>query len=82
MNTFDDAATPQKLAEAAEIITRNLDRALEECLEQGLEREIFSAAVMATLVQAMQTTLGSSAQDALRDMVELLGTSGSDGPAT
>lgn len=81
MSTYDDPATPQKLAEAAEIITRNLDRALEECQEQGLEREIFSAAVMATLVQAMQTSLGSSAQDALRDMVELLGAGGNGGPA-
>ncbi len=81
MNTFDDPATPQRLSEAAEIITRNLDKALEECAEQGLDREIFSAAVMATLVQSMQTTLGSAAKDALRDMVELLGADGTDGPA-
>lgn len=80
MTDFADPSTPQKLAEAAEIITRNLDKALEECHEHGLDREIFSAAVMATLVQSMQTALGSSAKDALRDMVELLGSDG-DGPA-
>ncbi|MDF1722081.1 MAG: hypothetical protein P1U65_15525 [Minwuia sp.] len=80
MTDFNDPSTPQKLAEAAEIITRHLDLALEESQERGLDREVFSAAVMATLVQAMQTALGSSAKDALRDMVELLGNDGS-GPA-
>lgn len=80
MSTFDDPATPQKLARAAEIITGHLDQALIDCQEAGLEREIFQAAVMATLVQSMQTALGSSAQDAMRDMIELLGASGGPAP--
>lgn len=69
---FSDPRTLDRLGRAAEIVTRNLDRALEECTADGLSREIFSAAVMATLMQAMQTSLGSAAPEAMRDMIEMM----------
>lgn len=73
MNDMPDDQVQAQLAGAAEVVTRHLDAALEECTEKGIGREVFSAAVMATLMQAMQTSLGSAAQDALRDMVAVMG---------
>ncbi len=72
---FSDPETLDRLGQAAEIVTCHLDSALEECIAGGLSREIFSAAVMATLMQAMQTSLGSAAPEALRDMIAMM-----DGP--
>lgn len=76
MNDLPDEQVQEQLARAAEIVTRHLDAALEECSESGLGREIFSAAVMATLMQSMQTSLGSAASDALRDMLAVMGPGG------
>ncbi|WP_417518767.1 hypothetical protein [Minwuia sp.] len=73
MTDMPNDAVQTQLAGAAEIVTRHLDNALEECTEQGIGREVFSAAVMATLMQAMQTSLGSAAPEALRDMVAVMG---------
>lgn len=70
---FADPKTLDKLGQAAEIVTRHLDAAMEECTANNLGRDIFSAAVMATLMQAMQTSLGSAAQDAMRDMLDMMG---------
>lgn len=80
MDAFDDPMTAQKLGQAAEVVTRHLDAALEECTAAGLEREIFTAAVMATLMQSMQTALGSATSDALREMMELIRTSDGKAP--
>jgi len=76
MNDIPEDAVQAQLGEAAAIVTRHLDNALQECTEAGMGREVFSAAVMATLMQAMQTSLGSAAQDALRDMVAVMGPGG------
>ncbi len=73
MNDLPDDQVQTQLGQAAEVVTRHLDAALEECNEAGLSREIFSAAVMATLMQSMQASLGSGAQDALRDMLSVMG---------
>jgi len=68
-----DQETKEKLDKAAKIITGSLDKALEECLEAGLEREYFNAGVVATLMQAMETSLGGSAQvaGALHEMARM-----------
>ncbi|WP_416896202.1 MAG: hypothetical protein ACMVY4_11680 [Minwuia sp.] len=79
MDGLPDDQVQAQLSDAAEIVTRHLDAAFEECTEKGIGREVFSAAVMATLMQAMQTSLGTAAQDALRDMINVMG--GGNGPA-
>ncbi|MEP3248490.1 MAG: hypothetical protein ABJN40_22545 [Sneathiella sp.] len=68
-----DPETKEKLDKAAKIITEGLDKALQDCLEAGLEREFFNAAVVATLMQAMETSLGGSAQvaGALQEMARM-----------
>ncbi len=68
-----DPETKQKLDKAAKIITESLDKALQDCLEAGLDREYFNAAVVATLMQAMETSLGGSAQvaGALQEMARM-----------
>ncbi|ANK82380.1 hypothetical protein [Minwuia thermotolerans] len=76
MDELPDEQVQGQLSQAAEIVTRHLDAALEECTEAGLGREVFSAAVMATLMQAMQTSLGTAASDALRDMLQMMAAGG------
>jgi hypothetical protein len=68
-----DMETKEKLDKAAQIITESLDGALQKCLEEGLEREFFNAGVVATLMQAMETSLGGSAQvaGALQEMARM-----------
>ncbi len=68
-----DPETKQKLDKAAKIITESLDKALQDCLEAGLDREYFNAGVVATLMQAMETSLGGSAQvaGALQEMARM-----------
>ncbi len=79
MNTFDDPATLQKLAEAAEIITRNSTRRWRNARNRAGPGDLLRRR-HGHLVQSMQTTLGSAGR-AARDMVELLGADGTDGPA-
>ncbi|SLN23030.1 hypothetical protein [Oceanibacterium hippocampi] len=66
-----DEATQALLRQAAEIITGHLDQAWTDCERAGLDRGVFTAAMMATLMQAMQSSLGERTGDALREMVEL-----------
>lgn len=68
-----DMETKQKLDEAAKIITGHMDKALQDCTEAGLERDFFNAGVVATLLQAMETSLGSSGAvaGALHQMAEM-----------
>jgi hypothetical protein len=66
-----DAETKEKLEKAAEIITRHLDQALEECTEKGIEREHFTAGVLATMMQAMETSMGAAAAGALQEMATM-----------
>ncbi|MFB9353368.1 hypothetical protein [Sneathiella chinensis] len=56
-----DMETKDKLDKAAAIITAKLDQALQDCVEAGLERDHFNAAIVATLFQAMETSLGGAA---------------------
>ncbi|WP_148301749.1 hypothetical protein [Sneathiella glossodoripedis] len=74
-NSFSmpDMETKEKLDKAAQIITEHLDKALEKCVEEGLERDYFNAGVVATLMQAMETSLGGSAAvaGALHQMAEI-----------
>jgi hypothetical protein len=56
-----DSETREKLDTAARIITGHLDQSLQDCVTAGLDRDHFNAAVVATLLQAMETSLGSSA---------------------
>ncbi|MBE7636121.1 hypothetical protein GUA87_04645 [Sneathiella sp. P13V-1] len=71
--SMPDMETKEKLDKAAKIVTDHLDQALQECVEGGLERDHFNAAVVATLLQAMETSLGGSAQvaGALHQMAEM-----------
>jgi hypothetical protein len=71
--SMPDMDTKEKLDKAAEIVTGYLDKALQDCVEDGLEREYFNAAVVATLMQAMETSLGGSAQvaGALSEMASM-----------
>lgn len=71
MPFLPDQDTKEKLEKAAEIITSHLDKALEECVAEGLEREHFTAGVLATLMQAMETSLGSAAAGALQEMATM-----------
>lgn len=71
MPTLPDLETKEKLEKAAEIITSHLDKALEECVAQGLERDHFTAGVLATLMQAMETSMGSGAAGALQEMASM-----------
>ena len=71
MPFLPDQDTKEKLEKAAEIITRHMDKALEECIAQGLEREHFTAGVLATMMQAMETSLGSGAAGALQEMATM-----------
>ncbi len=68
-----DMETKENLDKAAKIITEHLDQALEKCIEEGLERDFFNAAIVATLMQAMETSLGGSAAvaGALHQMAEM-----------
>jgi hypothetical protein len=68
-----------KLDSAAEIVTRHLDEALEECLQSGLDRDHFSAAVMASLMQAIETRLGSSTSEALEELARMSARKPQDG---
>ena len=68
-----------KLDSAAEIVTRHLNEALEECLQSGLNRDHFSAAVMASLMQAMETSLGSSTTQALEELARMSANKPHDG---
>jgi len=63
----------QKLDKAAKIITGHLDKALQDCTEAGLERDFFNAGVVATLMQAMETSLGGAAAvaGALHQMADM-----------
>ena len=71
--SMPDMETKDKLDKAAKIVTDHLDQALVDCVEEGLERDYFNAAVVATLMQAMETSLGGSAQvaGALHQMAEM-----------
>ncbi|WP_169566561.1 hypothetical protein [Sneathiella limimaris] len=71
--SLPDDETRQKLDKAAQIITEYLDKALQDCVEAGLERDYFNAGVVATLMQAMETSLGGSAAvaGALHQMAEM-----------
>ena len=68
-----DMETKEKLEKAAKIITEHMDLALVKCTEEGLERDFFNAGVVATLMQAMETSLGGSAAvaGALHQMAEM-----------
>lgn len=68
-----DMETKQNLDKAAKIITEHLDKALQDCVEAGLERDYFNAAIVATLMQAMETSLGGSAAvaGALHQMADM-----------
>ena len=66
-----DPEIKDKLDKAAEIITDHLDKALQDCLSAGLERDHFTAAVIATMMQAVETSLGGNAAGALQQMAEM-----------
>ena len=66
-----DSDTKDMLEKAAEIITGHLDKALEDCLSAGLERDHFTAAVIATMMQAVETSLGGNAAGALQEMAQM-----------
>ena len=66
-----DPETKAKLEKAAEIITGYMDKALQDCLTAGLEREHFTAGVIATMMQAVETSLGGNAASALQEMAEM-----------
>lgn len=66
-----DPETKAKLEKAAEIITGYMDKALQDCLSAGLEREHFTAGVIATMMQAVETSLGGNAASALQEMAEM-----------
>ncbi len=66
-----DPDTKDKLDKAAEIITGHLDKALQDCVSAGLEREHFTAAVIATMMQAVETSLGGNAAGALQEMAQM-----------
>jgi len=70
-NPVPDDDTQHKLEKAAEIITGYLDTALQDCLSAGLEREHFTAAVIATMMQAVETSLGGNAAGALQEMAQM-----------
>ena len=71
--SMPDMETKAKLDKAAEIMTGHMDLALQDCIEAGLDREFFNAAVVATLLQTMETSLGGSAQvaGALHEMAHM-----------
>jgi len=66
-----DDETKQKLDKAAEIITKHMDNALADCVEAGLEREHFTAGVIATMMQAVETSLGGNSAGALQEMAQM-----------
>ncbi|PHQ68874.1 MAG: hypothetical protein COB93_09555 [Sneathiella sp.] len=66
-----DEETKQKLDKAAEIITNYMNKALRDCLEAGLEREHFTAGVIATMMQAVETSLGGNSAGALQEMAQM-----------
>lgn len=72
MPEMPSAEIQQKLGKAAEIVTRNLDKALEECSAEGLTRDMFDAAVVGTLVQAVETSYGSEAPAHLREIALMI----------
>lgn len=69
--TLPDEDTRVKLEKAAEIITKYMDMALQDCVEAGLEREHFTAGVIATMMQAVETSLGGNAAGALQEMAAM-----------
>jgi len=75
-----DSETRKKLDKAAEIITGHLDKALQDCVAAGLEREHFTAAIIATMMQAVETSLGSKAAVALEEMALMAKEKKSDTP--
>tara|TARA_R110002094_G_scaffold44460_1_gene56283 strand:- start:310 stop:600 length:291 start_codon:yes stop_codon:yes gene_type:complete len=70
-SSLPDSDTRSKLEKAAEIITTHLDKALQDCLAAGVEREHFTAAVIATMMQAVETSLGGNAAGALEEMAQM-----------
>ena len=66
-----DTETRRKLDRAAELVTAALDQAWQQCAEEGIGREIFSASVMATLLQALESSFGGNAVPALEQMLEM-----------
>ncbi|USG61533.1 hypothetical protein NBZ79_00895 [Sneathiella marina] len=71
LDTLPDDDTRVKLEKAAEIITKYMDMALQDCVEAGLEREHFTAGVIATMMQAVETSLGGNAAGALQEMAAM-----------
>lgn len=71
--SMPDMETKAKLDKAAQIMTGHMDLALQDCIEAGLDREFFNAAVVATLMQTMETSLGGSTQvaGALHEMAHM-----------
>src|SRR5690606_26241833 len=78
--SLPDSDTRKKLDKAAEIITGHLDKALQDCLAAGLEREHFTAATIATMMQAVETSLGGNAAGALEEMAQMAKQKKSDTP--
>jgi len=72
MQDMPSAEIQQKLGKAAEIVTRNLDKALEECSAEGLARDMFDAAVVGTLVKAVETSYGTEAPGHLREIAQMI----------
>ena len=80
-SSLPEADVKDKLDKAAEIITSHLDKALEDCLSAGLERDHFTAAVIATMMQAVETSLGGNAAGALQEMAQMAKDREEDTPA-
>lgn len=66
-----DPETRRKLDRAAALVTAALDEAWQQCAEEGIGREIFSASVMATLLQALESSFGGNAVPALEQMLDM-----------
>jgi len=69
--TLPDLETKEKLDKAAEIITGYMDKALQDCLAAGLEREHFTAGTIATMMQAVETSLGGNAASAFQELAQM-----------
>ena len=68
-----DRENKGKLEKAAKGITEYMDMGLVKCTAECLVRDFFNAGVVATLMQAMETSLGGSAAvaGALHQMAEM-----------